>query len=156
MAAGSIIVDLLMRTGSFVTDTDRARKQLQKLKADAIETGKNLAFSFVGASAGVAGVLAALDSVADGIASYQDVADTIGDSAEAVSGLQLALDQSGTSMETITSLSSRLAAALSKTDDESKGVGAGIKALAALSDAAFLSALEKVPAIKTGRPASAK
>lgn len=33
---------------------------------------------------------------------------------------------------------------------------AGIKALAALSDAAFLSALEKVPAIKTGRPASAK
>jgi hypothetical protein len=33
---------------------------------------------------------------------------------------------------------------------------AGIKALAALSDAAFLSALDKVPAIKTGRPASVK
>ena len=30
---------------------------------------------------------------------------------------------------------------------------AGIKALAALSDAAFLSALDQVPAIKTGRPA---
>ena len=30
------------------------------------------------------------------------------------------------------------------------------KALAALPDAAFLSALENIPAIKTGRPASAK
>lgn len=33
---------------------------------------------------------------------------------------------------------------------------AGIKALAALSDAAFLKALAQVPAIKTGRPASEK
>ena len=33
---------------------------------------------------------------------------------------------------------------------------AGIKALAALSDAAFLTALEQVPAIKTGRPAAGK
>ena len=33
---------------------------------------------------------------------------------------------------------------------------AGIKALAGMSDAAFLSALAKVPAIKTGRPASTK
>ena len=28
LAAGSIIVDLLLRTGSFETDTDRARKKL--------------------------------------------------------------------------------------------------------------------------------
>lgn len=33
---------------------------------------------------------------------------------------------------------------------------AGIKALAALADAAFLNALDKVPAIKTGRPISGK
>jgi hypothetical protein len=33
---------------------------------------------------------------------------------------------------------------------------AGIKALAALADTAFLNALGKVPAIKTGRPASGK
>lgn len=33
---------------------------------------------------------------------------------------------------------------------------AGIKALAALADTAFLNALDKVPAIKTGRPASGK
>ena len=33
---------------------------------------------------------------------------------------------------------------------------AGIKALAALADAAFLTALKQVPAIKTGRPAAEK
>ena len=45
---------------------------------------------------------------------------------------------------------------LTRSVKKSELLRAGIKALAALSDAAFLSALEKVPAIKTGRPASAK
>ena len=45
---------------------------------------------------------------------------------------------------------------LTRSIKKSELLRAGIKALAALSDAAFLSALEKVPAIKTGRPASAK
>ena len=48
------------------------------------------------------------------------------------------------------------AAKLTRSVKKSELLRAGIKALAALSDAAFLSALEKVPAIKTGRPASAK
>ena len=45
---------------------------------------------------------------------------------------------------------------LTRSVKKSELLRAGIKALAALSDAAFLSALKKVPAIKTGRPASAK
>ena len=45
---------------------------------------------------------------------------------------------------------------LTRSVKKSELLRAGIKALAALSDAAFLGALEKVPAIKTGRPASAK
>ena len=45
---------------------------------------------------------------------------------------------------------------LTRSVKKSELLRAGIKALAALSDAACLSALEKVPAIKTGRPASAK
>jgi hypothetical protein len=48
------------------------------------------------------------------------------------------------------------AAKLTRAVKKSELLRAGIKALAALSDAAFLSALEKVPAIKTGRPVSAK
>ena len=48
------------------------------------------------------------------------------------------------------------AAKLTRAVKKSELLRAGIKALAALSDAAFLNALEKVPAIKTGRPAAAK
>jgi len=45
------------------------------------------------------------------------------------------------------------AAQLTRPAKKSEVLRAGIKALAALSDAAFLIALEQVPAIKTGRPA---
>ena len=48
------------------------------------------------------------------------------------------------------------AAKLTRPAKKSELLRAGIKALAALSDAAFLTALARVPAIKTGRPASAK
>ena len=48
------------------------------------------------------------------------------------------------------------AAKLTRTVKKSELLRAGIKALADQSDAAFLSALAKVPAIKTGRPVSAK
>lgn len=47
-------------------------------------------------------------------------------------------------------------AKLTRPAKKSELLRAGIKALAALSDAAFLTALARVPAIKTGRPASAK
>ncbi|QNH21266.1 hypothetical protein HEP73_02180 [Xanthomonas sp. GW] len=39
MAAGSIIIDLLMRTGSFVTDTDRASKRLKQFEREAKDAG---------------------------------------------------------------------------------------------------------------------
>ena len=45
---------------------------------------------------------------------------------------------------------------LTRPAKKSELLRAGIKALAALSDAAFLTALEQVPAIKTGRPAGGK
>jgi len=45
---------------------------------------------------------------------------------------------------------------LTRSIKKSELLRAGIKALESLPDGAFLSALEKVPAIKTGRPALAK
>ena len=55
-------------------------------------------------------------------------------------------------LEALKQRATRLTRAVKK----SELLRAGIKALAALSDAAFLTALEQVPAIKTGRPASEK
>lgn len=48
------------------------------------------------------------------------------------------------------------AARLTRPAKKSELLRAGIKILAALSDAAFLTALAQVPAIKTGRPAQNK
>jgi hypothetical protein len=47
------------------------------------------------------------------------------------------------------------AAKLTRPAKKSELLRAGIKLLAGLSDAAFLTALEQVPAIKTGRPSGA-
>ena len=47
------------------------------------------------------------------------------------------------------------AARLARPTKKSELLRAGIKALAAMSDGAFLSALHAVPAIKTGRPSKA-
>lgn len=53
MAAGQIVIDLLMKTGSFETNTKKASNSLNKLKKDVIEVGKTLAA--IGATAAVAG-----------------------------------------------------------------------------------------------------
>jgi|GEM_PF-2423879 len=53
MAAGQIVIDLLMKTGSFETNTKKASNSLNKFKKDAIEVGKTLAA--IGATAAVAG-----------------------------------------------------------------------------------------------------
>ena len=54
MAAGSIVVDLLARTGSFETDMDRAAKSAKK-RADEIDK----ALSTIGTAAATAGAAAA-------------------------------------------------------------------------------------------------
>lgn len=53
MAAGSIVISLLMETGSFSTDTARAEKRLRDMEKSARATGKALG-SAIGAGAGIA------------------------------------------------------------------------------------------------------
>jgi hypothetical protein len=48
------------------------------------------------------------------------------------------------------------AAKLAQPAKKTELIRAGIKAIAALSDTAFLAALRAVPSLKTGRPAKAK
>lgn len=79
-------------------------------------------------AAGVGGAVL-FNKIADSIAKYQDLADKTGETASNIASLQPAADLSGVSLDTVASASVRLTAALSKTDDESKLVGKGIKAL---------------------------
>ncbi len=42
MAAGSVVVDLLFRTGSFLTDTKRAEKAFRELRKEAVDAGQKI------------------------------------------------------------------------------------------------------------------
>jgi len=53
MAAGSIVVDLLMRTGSFETDTERARKSLKKFESTVDSVAKTVVLKFAIAQAAI-------------------------------------------------------------------------------------------------------
>lgn len=98
MAAGSIIIDLLMRTGAFETDTDRAGKRLIKLKKEAVDAGKAIGAAFVGfASAGALLVKSSIDA-ADALT---DMSQSIGISVESLSALTFAADFGAVSQETL-------------------------------------------------------
>lgn len=95
--------------------------------------GNQLRTSFIAlaAAAGAAAVATYAGTIAliDQVGKYQDLAEKIGDTAVNISSLKTASDVAGTSIDTIAAASVKLTASLSKTDDESKSVGAGIEAL---------------------------
>jgi lambda family phage tail tape measure protein len=107
--------------------------RLNEAYEQGVVLGNQLKTSFIAlaSAAGTAAVAAAAGTIAliGQIGAYQDLAEKIGDTAVNVSSLKTASDVSGASMETIAAASVKLTAALSKTDDESKSVGAAIEAL---------------------------
>jgi TP901 family phage tail tape measure protein len=94
MAAGSIVVDLLMKTGSFETDTKRAEKRSREM---AREIDK--AFKMVGAAVLAAGAafVAMTKSIMDSADSMAKASRSIGISTESLSALQYAAELSGVS-----------------------------------------------------------
>lgn len=115
--AGSIVVDLLMRTGSFETDTARAEKRLKQLQKQIDDTAKTIGTAL---GAGVATAVTALTALTVQSINYADQLDEIsarlGISTEVLSAWGYAADRSGTSLEALTSalpkLSKNLATAL--------------------------------------------
>lgn len=128
MTIGSIVVDLLARTGSFETDVNRAAKLAEK-RAKEIESAMTKAGAAVGVALSVVAVATAavVSRNLETIASFKDMSDKIGDTAEQIATLQMALTLSGTGADTLTAASIKLTSSLSKTDDESKAVGTALK-----------------------------
>ena len=84
MAAGSIIVDLLMRTGAFETDTDRAAKALQRLKKQAETAGTVIGTSLV---AGAALATVAFQKLVSAAGDFKDLEEQTGAAAEDLASL---------------------------------------------------------------------
>jgi hypothetical protein len=126
MAAGSIVISLLMRTGAFETDTDRARKSLAKFEKQAIQTGK-----VIGTALGVGAVAAAalFNSLATGAAEFKDLEETTGASAENIASFAVSAATAGVQVESVAGSMNKLTKNLVGVDDESKAAGAALKAL---------------------------
>ena len=146
---GTLTLDLVVKEGGFVKGMDRAaresEKRMKQIEATAKKIGIGIGAAFTAATAGL---ILFVKNQTDAIASYQDFAEKIGDTAEAVASLKAATDVSGTSFDTVAAASVRLTAALSKTDDEAKGVGNALKAIGLnLEDFKKLSPVEQIDAV---------
>lgn len=128
MAAGSIVVDLLMRTGSFVTDTARAAKQLKSFQKDVVSTASSIKGQLVGALA-AAGVALSFDALVQGAAKFKDLEEETGDTAEEIASLAIVAATAGVEIESIAAAAIKLTKNLSGVDDESKAAGAALTAL---------------------------
>ena len=96
MAAGSIIIDLLMKTGSFETDTKRAEARLKKMQAEAEKIGKAIGVAF---AAGATALAYMTKQAIDSADELSKTAQKIGLTTEKVSGLQYAFELGGVASE---------------------------------------------------------
>lgn len=126
MSAGSIVVDLMMRTGAFETDTRRAEKRLAELKKEAKVAGAAIgaAFSAVAVAAAYM-VKASIDSMDQ----MYKFAQQAGVNVEAFSSLSYAADLSGVSHEQLASAMTKLSKNMS---DAVQGTGEAMKGFKAL------------------------
>lgn len=126
MAAGSIVVDLIARTGGFVTDTARAERALKKLERQVTDTARSFGIGFAAAGTGMAVFLKSSIDAAD---QANELAEKIGISTEAISELGYAAKLSGSNQE---ELANGLIKLSSKIQDAADGNKAAVKLFADL------------------------
>lgn len=148
--AGSVVVELLAKTGSFNTDIDRSTKAAEKRMRDfektAVSVGKGVGLAFV--AAGAAAIAFGKD-VIDGIDALNDVADATGESIENISALEDIALKTGGTLEDVSSVLVRLNKTLSEGDPDSttgralKAIGLELSELQKMSPAESFMAIAK-------------
>jgi hypothetical protein len=146
--AGSIVVSLLVATGSFDTDLQRstkaAEKRLRELEATANDVGKR-----VGAALGAYFSVQAVRSLISGLDALNDLADATGSSIENLSALEDIAARTGTSFDAMGGAVIKFNQTLKNTDPNSKAaealemIGLHIKDLRAMDPAQALLEVAK-------------
>jgi hypothetical protein len=126
MAAGSIVVDLLLKTGSFETDTARASKALKKMQADADAVGKGIGVALTGAAVGLVYLV---KSTIDAEAHLAELSTKTGIAVETLGGIGFAAEQSGSSLDAVAAGVGKLNVSLAKAAEGNQQIGAAFKAL---------------------------
>lgn len=130
---GVLTLDLVAKIGGYTAGLDKAEKEAVKRAAaiqnafDTAATGVGVAFGLMSASAIAA--FAAINKGIEVAASFQDIADQTGGSAEGFANFAVSAKVAGVEMETIASASTKLTKALVGVDDESKAAGAALSAI---------------------------
>ena len=126
MAAGSIVIDLLMRTGAFETDTKRAEAALKRFQKTATEQMQAAAIA-----AGILGsafLVLAKDSV-DAMDKMNEASQKTGIAVEALSQLGYAAKMSGVDTESFTSAMVKFNRAIAEGATGSGSAAAAFKAI---------------------------
>lgn len=131
MAIAKLSIDLEARLtkleSSLKQATSLAEQSATKIKS--AFSGLTLVFSGLAGALSVGALKGAFDKYVEGAANLERLAKVAGTTTENISGLASVAKISGTDVDTLSNGMVRLASALSKADDESKGAG---KAFAAL------------------------
>lgn len=126
MAAGSIVIDLLMRTGMFETDVARAEKALDKFQKRAVQMGAAVGAAVVAAGAALAVMVKqSINSMDD----LTKLAQSVGTTTEDLSALAYAADLSGVSQDNLGTALTRLT---KNASDAAQGIGEAQKGFNAL------------------------
>lgn len=123
MAAGSIVLELLMKTGSFETDTKRAEKRLRELEKQAAAFGAAIGGVAV---AGLTAFAYAASQTVNALDEIGEAAQRIGVTTEALSGLQYAAQLSAVSAEELESGMIKLSKAAADGNDAFAAMGVSV------------------------------
>ena len=133
MALGQLVVRLGLDAAEFTQGMSKAEAEAlrfgQKMGADIRTAALGAAAAITAVAAAGVAAFKVLNDQVESIASFQNLAEKIGDTAENLASLKKASDVSGVSMDNIAAASIKLTAALSKTDEEGQGTAKAIKAL---------------------------
>ena len=130
---GTLTLDLVARIGGYTAGLDKAEKEAQK-RAKAIENAFDTAAKGVGiafgamATAGVA-AFAAIKEGLDTAASFQDLAEKTGASAEGLASFAVSAKVSGASMEDVANASVKLTKNLVDAEEKTSKTGSALKEL---------------------------
>ena len=137
--AGSIVIDLLMKTGSFVTDTQRAEKAMKGLQTTAKSVSTGITQAFAGVAAGIAAGLsvgATVSAFTTGINNAIAAADRLDElssrfslSTETLSGWGYAAKMTGSDIEGLASAIPKFTKTVTDAADASSEAGKVFAAL---------------------------
>lgn len=145
---GSLTVSLGLDAAEFTSGLSKAEYRAKQWGDNFVKSVELVRVAALGSAAGIGAAFVALDAQLTQVSGFQDLAEKMGDSAEAIASLKPASDLSGVSLETLSAASIKLTASLAKTDDESKGVALGLKSIG-LELGAFkaLSPVQQIDAV---------